>query len=431
MKGLRLNFQGETRVFGPDGKVAVLINGELIPKGSWRSQPLASEPKDNKIRYEINGQPQPPVPVKYRFNQQNQLEAIIPAAANGGADSEPFAFIGSIQIDDAHDIVYQLITSEGAPMQRNVTVYGDLRIDPQSHNLMIDLAGGGVAEIKGESGLASLEALKHDLTPFKANDLLRFKASTTNVLSNGQTKKIAADTKFVGNWDLKGNQLVFVSEVKGDITKPTIQLAFAGKFKAVAAGLAYSVDTEHGPQLAFTIEGQHQWNNGTAKWNVSLGYAKKQFTAKVTGNVAIKKQFDDHRDLTLSADWVIEHTDGSTTNLKMELAATYRWSDKNMLTLQAQVSKQGQTFSYDLKVEGKFVFKAGELTFQVRYSNQDPDNKFAFQIAFQGNQSNLIKALSVVLNVTENHVDITFQFEMRMTWVDGKLQKSEPQPIAA
>jgi hypothetical protein len=430
MKGLTLNFQGETRVFGPDGKVNVLVNGAPVPKGSWRTQPLAGEPKDNQIRYDINGQAQPPVPVKYRFNPQNQLEAVIPAAANGGADSDPFAFMGSIQIDDAQDIVYQLITDAGAPMQRSVTLYGGLRFDPKTHNLLIDLTGGGTAEIKGDSGITSLEALKHDITPFQSNDLLRFKASTTNLLSNGQTKKIAADTKFVGNWDLKGNQLVFVSQVKGDITKPTVQLGFAGKFKAISAGLAYFADAQ-GTQLAFTVNGQHTWNSGSANWNVLLGYAKKQFIAKVSGNLQIKKQFSDSRDLTLSADWTIQHTDGSTTNMKMELAATYRWSDKNMLTIQAQFSKNGQTVAYDLKVEGKFVFKSGVLTFQVRYSNQDPDNNFSFQIAFQANPTNLIKALSIVLNVTENSVDINFQFEMRMTWVDGKLQKSEAKPIAA
>jgi hypothetical protein len=127
---------------------------------------------------------------------------------------------------------------------------------------------------------------------------------------------------------------------------------------------------------------------------------------------------------------LIETTNG-TTNMKMELAAAYRFSQNNMLTIQAQFSKNGQTMSYDLKVEGKFVFKSGTLTFQVKYNNQDPDNKFSFQIAFTANPTNLIKALSIVLNVTENSVNIDFQFEMRMTWVDGKLQKSEPQPVAA
>lgn len=427
MNGLSLNFQGETRVFGPDGNV--LVNSS--PQGTWTTQPQAGGPKDNQIRYDINGQDQPPVPVKYSFNPQNQLQAVIPAAANGGADSDPFTFLGSIQVDDAHDIVYQLIAADtGAATQRNVTLYGDLRFDSKTHNLVIDLTGGGTAEVTGDTGVASLEALKQDITPFKANDLLRFKASTTNTLTDGTTKKIAADLKFVGNWDLKGNQLVFVSQVKGDVTKPTVTLGFAGKFKAVSAGLAYYAD-EQGTQFAFNINGQHQWNSGKANWDVFLGYAKKQFTAKVTGNLSINKQLGDQRNLTLSADWTIEHTDGSQTNLKMELSAAYRWSQNNMLTIQAQFSKQGQTITYDLKIEGKFVFKSGVLTFQIKYNNQDPDNKFSFQIAFTANPTNLIKALSIVLEVTENSVNINFQFEMRMTWVDGKLQKGDPKPLAA
>ena len=430
MDGLRLNFQGETRVFGPDGTVAVLTGGQPVPKGKWTSGSPAGQPKDNQIRYDINGQAQSPVAVKYSFNAQNQLQAIVPAAANGGADSDPFAFLGSIQVDDAQDIVYQMINADGSTMQRTVTLYGGLRFDSITHNLVIDLAGGGTAEIKGDSGVASLEALKHDISPFQSNDLLRFKASTTNVLSNGQTKKIAADTKFTGNWDLKGNQLVFISQVKGDITKPAVSFGFAGKFKAVSAGLAYFADAQ-GTQFAFNINGQHRWNSGTAKWDVSLGYAKKQFSARVSGNLQINKQFSDQRNLTLSADWTIEHTDGSQTNLKMDLDAAYRWSDQNMLTIQAQFVKNGQTVSYDLKVEGKFVFKSGVLTFQVKYSNQDPSNQFAFQIAFTANPTNLVKALSIVLNITESSVNIDFQFEMRMTWVDGKLQKGDPQPVAA
>ncbi len=102
-----------------------------------------------------------------------------------------------------------------------------------------------------------------------------------------------------------------------------------------------------------------------------------------------------------------------------------------MLTIEAKFAKSGTTMTYDLKVEGKFVFKSGVLTFQVKFNNQDPTDQFSFQIAFTANPTNLIKALSVVLNVTESSVNINFQFEMRMTWVDGKLQKGDAKPIAA
>jgi hypothetical protein len=260
--------------------------------------------------------------------------------------------------------------------------------------------------------------------------MLRFKASTTNTLANGQAKVIPADMKFVGNWDLKGNQLVFMSQVKGDVTKPTVEIVLAGKFKAISAGLAYFADAQ-GTQLAFTISGQHQWNTGKASWDVFLGFAKKQFTARVSGNLSITPRAGDDRGLTLKADWLIEHKDGTSTNMEMNLDATYRFDENKMIQITAQFSKNGAALSYDLKVEGKFVFKSGTLTFQVRFSNQDPSSQFSFQIAFTANPTNLIKALSIVLNVTENSVNIDFQFEMRMTWVDGKLQKSDPQPIAA
>jgi len=52
-------------------------------------------------------------------------------------------------------------------------------------------------------------------------------------------------------------------------------------------------------------------------------------------------------------------------------------------------------------------------------------------LAFQGNQASLIKALSLVLNISEGQVSIDFQFEMKMTFVDGVLVKSAPQEIAA
>ena len=45
MNGLSLNFDGETRVFGPDGKVSVLENGQAVPKarGEARLSPLTQK----------------------------------------------------------------------------------------------------------------------------------------------------------------------------------------------------------------------------------------------------------------------------------------------------------------------------------------------------------------------------------------------------
>ena len=35
MNGLSLNFQGETRILGPDGKVSVLVNGQPDSRHHW------------------------------------------------------------------------------------------------------------------------------------------------------------------------------------------------------------------------------------------------------------------------------------------------------------------------------------------------------------------------------------------------------------
>ncbi len=426
MDGLRLNFQGETRVFGPDGNVTV--DGQTAVKGTWRAVAQGAETKENKIRYIFNGTPQPDIPVKYSFNDKNQLVAVIPAAANGGADSSPYAFPGSVEVDDAHDIVYNLIAPDGKPLPKSLTVYGELKFAENPNNLVISLTGGGVAEIKGASGVASVEAARNNLPGFKSSDLLRFRAFTQNKLSNGQAKFFPAKIGLVGRWDLQGDQLVFISEVKGNLQNPEVTIGFAGKYKAVSGGLVYYAD-KNGTQIAFNVSGTHTWNSGKAKWEVSVGFTGKRFEATLKGDFKIDKKFEDGRELLLSGDLALELGGGKQTTVKMEVNAVYRWSNDNKLVVQALVSGTNQALNYDIKVEGKFVFKAGVLTFQVRYSNQDPDNSFQFRIAFEGNQSSLIKSLSIVLDIKEGEVNIQLQFELRMVWVNGKLVKQPPQPL--
>src|SRR6185369_10836339 len=106
MKELQLNAGTQKHIFQPDGKVAVLLsNGSRSVKGSWRTEAQGTEPKENLLRYEIDGATQ------------------IPAAANGGADSEKCIFLGQILIDDAHDLVYSVITPDGVAAATRITVY--------------------------------------------------------------------------------------------------------------------------------------------------------------------------------------------------------------------------------------------------------------------------------------------------------------------
>jgi hypothetical protein len=427
MNGLQLNAGGQQLVFTPDGKVSAIVGGAPQVQGAWQTQ-AATQAAQNKISYTINGAAQTPVAVNYQFNQNNQLVAVIPAAANGGADSAPFTFLGSIAIDDNHDVTYSLLDANGNALPTSITVYGDLSIEANTNDLLIKLVGGGQTKITGEDGVQKLEALENDLAGFNADDLLRFNASTTNTFANGNVALTPAKVDFIGNWDVSGDQLVFMSRVKGNIANPDVEIGFGGTFKGVTFGFAYFSDKD-GTNLAFNIKGQHTWNSTAVSWNVSLGYTQKTFKASFAGTLHQKSA--DGREFTLSGKTTFELADGSKPSFALELNGEYDWTQDGKLIFTAKVSETNGALNYDLSLEGKFVFKAGTLSFQVKVSSADASPSVQITLAFQGNQASLIKALSLVLNISEGQVSIDFQFEMKMTFVDGVLVKSAPQQIAA
>src|SRR5215475_4585304 len=228
MKGIRYDVDGTTLIFGPAGDVGQVINGIDTAVGTWHTE---SAEKDNKIRYDLKGQAQTPIPSRYRFNANNQLMAAIERP--DGTFTDDFTFIGFIEADDAEDIQFTLITGEGAPMSRNVIVYGKLSFDSTSF-LNIELAGGGSTRIRGDGGDSAIQALANRTDPQpEAADLLAFHASTINVLASGKKKSFPAKIQIKGSWDVAGNDsLAFVANFEGG----TKQIGFAGTFKGVAAG---------------------------------------------------------------------------------------------------------------------------------------------------------------------------------------------------
>lgn len=426
MDGLQANISGQKFAFTPDGNVST-VGATPQVKGTW-STATADTTAQNKISYTINGAPQNPIPVNYQFNENNQLVAVIPAAANGGADSSPFTFLGVISIDDNHDLIYSLLDTNGNPLPTSITVYGDVSVEANTNDLLIKLTNGGQTRITGEDGVQKLEALENDLAGFNADDLLRFNAFTTNTFADGSVKLATAKVDFIGNWDVKGDQLVFMSRVKGDITSPDVEIGFGGTFKGIAFGFAYFSDKD-GIDLAFNIKGQHTWNSGSASWNVSLGYTQKTFKASFAGTLQQKSAAG--RLFTLTGKTTIALADGSKPSFDLELNGEYDWTDDGKLIFSAKVSDQNDALNYDLSLEGKFVFKSGTLTFQIKFSSAKPGPNLQIALAFKGDPANLIKALSLVLNISQNKVSIDFQFEMKMTFVDGVLVKGAPKAIAA
>jgi hypothetical protein len=422
MDGLQLKVGDETRVFLPSGDVGVLSGGQTTPKGKWRSASLADEPKDNHIRYTLDGVDQTAIPVKYSFDDNNQLVAVIPAAANGGSDSSPFAFLGTINIDGTFDLVYSLMDDDGNDINNSITLYGSLSIDSGTHNLIVDLGDAGKTQITGASGLQSLDAARNNIGQFAGDDLLRFNAVTTNTLKDGSAAQTIAKIDLPGSWDIKQGNLVFVSKVAGG----NIEIGFAGTFKGITVGLAYFGGPD-GNEFAFNINGQHTWDSGSSvNWNFSLGYTGKTFTAELSGQSVIKTG---KGTFTISGKTSLVSADGKPT-FDLQLDATYEWR-QGFLHFKADIGNQGGNLNYDLGLEGNFVYKGGTLSFQIKYSNKEADPSLQVNLNFAGGKDSLVQTLSLVLNVSPDKVDLTFSFQVNLSWEDGKLKKSAPKPLAA
>jgi hypothetical protein len=432
MRQLKLNHNGETRLFQADGAVAVIEGGAPVVKGKWRAQSQGAEPQVNQIRYQIDNVDQPPVPVTYSFNEFNQLVSVIPAAANGGTDSEPCAWLGQIQIDDASDLTYSLLNDDRSTLNNQLTVYGKLHFASDTADLVIDLAGGGQATIEGEKGvdgISMLAADKNFVAEFDAQDLLRFVARTRNDFPGFPSRiPTRADIKFLGQWDVDPNTggLVFVSKVAGDLNKPDVIIGFAGKLKAVTAGFAYFAD-KNGQQLAFTVQGSHRWNATEAKFELSLGHTDKKFLADFSGS--IERKGASGQQFVLGGTFKIKHEEGAGTSLDLKIEGAYDFDEKNRLVFRALVSSDNHALNYDLQLEGKFVFNGVSLNFLVRVSSGGPSPKIHIEIASVANKDELKRMIALTLDIEKDKVKISFVFELRLRFKGGVLIKDKPKEL--
>jgi hypothetical protein len=412
MKGIRYDVNGSTLIFGPEGDVAQLVNGNTVIVGSWQSQ---SAQRDNKIQYDINGQAQTPIPCQYSFNMDNQLVAALQRP--DGTLTDPFTFIGSIEVDETTDVIYTLITGEGAPMTRNVIVYGSLTFD-SSNFLSIALAGGGTARIRGDGGAQAIDALANLSDPDpSASDLLVFNASTVNLLATGKKKSYPANINIKGNWDLADNSLVFMAA--GDTSQ--IKIGFAGKFKGVAAGFAYTTDSS-GAKIGFVVAGQHTWNSGSANWDVVVGFSQNTFQANLTGAV---QQTLPNGAIAIQGTLNVL---GNNISFDFNVQARYSFNDANMLIFNADVQTGGDgSVNYDLQLEGTFKFDGLALAFDAKMSNAG--SSITITLATSGNQSLLQTQLSLTLDIAPGgQVNLSFTFTLSMHFVNGQLVKDAPQP---
>ena len=270
-----------------------------------------------------------------------------------GTVFDAFTFVGGIEIDDQHDLQYVLVDNTGASTGKSITVYGELSFAENTNHLSIALAGGGIAEIQGLTGVQSLQAEKNHIAAFRADDLLIFHAETDNdIPGQDDLVTIPAKIDFVGAWDIQDGSLVFHSNIKGSPESPAVSIGFAGTLKGVTAGFVYFADKGQ-TQAALNITGKHVFKaeNATTElaWETSIGFTGKSFLAQV--DATSTTHFATGQVLAIKGDLTLQQDDGTPLKMNLSLEASYSFDANNMLVFKALITGGDQP-SYDLMLQG-------------------------------------------------------------------------------
>jgi hypothetical protein len=418
MDGPVITIAGQQLRFGADGNVTDNSTGNVL--GTWTS---VSDPGDNKIRYGIGGTDQTPLTANYSFGSDldnvNQLQVQL-ATADGSATSDTSAFVGGIEIDQDHKLNYFLVDNTGARTGVSLTLYGDLNFSQADNNLVVKLAGGGTVEIQGLGADGFLQAEQKDLAEFSGEDLLEFKAQTTNMFP-GSTSALLVDAviKFYGNWDIQDGKLVFMSNIQTSTTGAQVKIGFGGQLKGVTLGFAY-FSGDGNTQLALNITGQHVFKSGAdLTWSSSIGYTGKTFdaTVDVTADVPIG-----NNKLTLTGKLTLKNSDGTNqgNSLDLNLQAEYSFDTNGILKFTAVVDADGPTPSYDLQLSGTFQYSNLNLTFSADFNDRN-GQAITVRLGIQGDRDSILQYLHLAFDYTPEQATaaLSLSFSARVTFADG------------
>lgn len=424
MNGLILNSNGINRIFRSDGKVVVTGPGGDEIKGSWQS---VSDRAANRIQYDFDGT-QAEFDVKFSFNQNNQLVAQIPAAANGGTESKPFAFSGKILIDDNRDIAYSLFDEVGKEMSpaKKIIVYGKLALVPGLDKLTIELAGGGTASIRGSRFRRSNLDVGRNPVGGQKKDRISFTAATTNTFA-GKDMLATADIYFGGHWDVNDKGLYFSAGLQGG----DIQIQFGGTYKGVTAGLEYSAKNGD-KNVTFIIKGDHQFKTsgggtGSVNWLLKLGHEGNEIEA--VADLGVTKIDDNGNTLRLDGSFKFSRN-GQTmaTSMDLNLGATYEMVD-GKLDFRADLASDGNRLRYHLMLHGDYKIRGGQVTFLIKLGQETSgDQTLEFSLGTTGDS--LLQAhLNMVMSKSPSgETSLNINLDISVRWVDGAEVKDEKLP---
>jgi hypothetical protein len=427
MTNLTLNSAGTNRIFRPDGKVMTLDpNGSEELRGEWTSAPQRDA---NRIHYVFDGTDAPEFDVNYSFNDNNQLVATIPAAANGGAAST-CVFPGSIDIDDNHDVKYKLFDEEGNWKGAAIVVHGDLSL-AQLDKLTLTLPDGKTTQILGDdsTGRKNLQA-KSSSTAGTAGALIVFSAQTFNTI-DGQERADAATILFTGDWGVNEKGLVF----KAGLTPGAMKIQFGGTYKGVTAGLAYYAK-DGDEKIAFTINGKHQFKSpsgGAGSVNWLFTAANSSTSLEAVAELGITSKDAAGNKFTLGGKFQFVAQPGQPTPPKTEISleATYQ-TKGSQLVFSADFTKSGGGIGYNLRLEGTYQLRDGQVSFFVQLQKTaTADPKLTVSLGSVVTNKNLVAHLNAVLTRTgSGKIDYSLNFDIRARWVNGEMVADPPKKVA-
>ena len=428
MPNLILNSAGTNRIFRVDGKVVTVDpNGSEQVRGEWTSAPQRDA---NRIHYVFDGTEAPEFDVNYSFNDNNQLVATIPAAANGGADST-CVFEGSINIDDNHDVQYKLFDEQGNWQGATIIVHGDLSF-AQLDQLTLTLPGGKTTQILGDdsTGRKNLQA-KSSSTGGAAGAVIAFSATTYNTI-DGQERADAAIILFTGDWGVNDKGLVF----KAGLTPGAMNIQFGGTYKGVTAGLAYYAK-DGDQQIAFTINGKHQFKTptggaGSVNWLFSVANSNTSLQAVAELGITSRDAAGNKFTLGGKFRFVAQPGQPAPPETQISLDATYQ-TKGGQLIFSADFTKTGAGIGYNLRLEGTYQLRNGQVSFAVQLQKTaTADPSLTVSLGSVVNNKNLQAHLNAVISKTSSgKIDYSLNFDIRARWVNGELMADPPKQVAA
>ncbi len=416
MDGIQVTAAGKKLIFATTGDVADASGAAPVLKGKWQSDATA---KDNTISFTIDGAAQSSLAAVYTFTADNQLSV----ALKGDTTSDTFIFPGFIEVDRDHDFLYHVIDSTGAEIGGEFILFGAYEFEEQSNDLVMHLTGGGDVHIAGDTGAQSLETARNHLANFNGEDLLSYQATTVNNFPDGTAIDKPAILNFIGNWDIQDGTVVFQSEIQGTQGQESVTLGFGGKFAGVTAGFIYHHDP-NSDDIALNVAGQHSFRSDRATtdlaWDTSIGFSAKTFSAQVHANSTTN--FANGQKLAIDGTLDIEHGAGKPLTIVLKLEATYSFQG-GALVFKADIQEGGPQPSYDLMLQGNFVYNNLKITFTADFGSAAGGPNVSVSVGIQGNRQSMIQNIQIILNLknpSNAAAQLSLSFSARLHFVNGQ-----------